>query len=112
MLTDDEIEKALLASGFSMHKRKRQLKDLQPTYVSTLQNKAIGAIEHCCQNGVPGNVWEKVKSYTNLVSKFNLKPIEEIPIPLHSDTVTITFIFDEILYLRNFLKTTVQIRIF
>jgi hypothetical protein len=78
-----------------MRKRKRQFKDLQPTYVSTLHNKAIGSIEHWYQHGVPGNVWENVKSYTNLVSKFNLKPIEEIPIPLHSDTVTITFIFDE-----------------
>ena len=112
MLTDDEIEKVLLASGFSMRKRKRQLKDLQPTYVSTLHNKSIGAIEHWCQHGVPGNVWEKVKSYTNLVSKFNLKTIEEIPIALHKDTVTITFIFDGKLSLRKFLKTTVQIRIF
>jgi hypothetical protein len=33
MLTDAEIEKVLLASGFLMRKRKRQLKDFQPTYV-------------------------------------------------------------------------------
>jgi hypothetical protein len=32
MLTDAEIE-VLLASGFLMRKRKRQLKDFQPTYV-------------------------------------------------------------------------------
>ncbi len=94
MLTDDEIEKVLLASGFSMRKRKRRLTDLQPTYVSSLRNKALGVIEDWCKEGVPKTVWEIVKSYTILVAKFNLKSIEDVPLMIHSDLVIKTLLFD------------------
>jgi len=62
MLTDDDVEDILIASGHSSKQRKRKLCDLSVRYANSLKKKAEDVLDGWMNNGVPPKSWSTINT--------------------------------------------------
>ncbi|KZR99716.1 Uncharacterized protein APZ42_004315 [Daphnia magna] len=72
--TDQEVEIVLKASRISQRERKRRLIELTSQYATHLRSRSVKILEIWRKQGVPHDIWVKIKERVDLVRKYNLKP--------------------------------------